>query len=184
MLSLIKKTGAFIGFLTLIFYGAATVYAKKSVTEPESLGVFQNWEALKIDDGTEKLCWISAPPIKSDAAVERETPLLMVSRRPEQNILNEVSYYAGAKLVKDKPVKAVVDKRVSFNLSPRDEWAWIKNSVEESRSVNSLMRGTKLRVTIHMKSGHKINDDFSLIGFTAALEAAKKACASETAKGK
>ncbi len=157
-------------------WSAFSVMAEKPAPEPQSIGVFQDWEALKIDDASEKLCWVSANPIKSDTAVARETPLFMVSHRPDQKVFNEVSYFAGEELVKENPVVVTVDNQTVFNLSPRDSWAWIKNETEESRAVNVLKHGSKLVVSVKLKSGMKINDEFSLLGFTAAYDAAKKAC--------
>jgi hypothetical protein len=157
-------------------WSAFSVMAEKPAPEPQSIGVFQDWEALKIDDAEEKLCWVSASPLKSDTAVARETPLFMVSRRPDQKVFNEVSYFAGEELVKENPVVATVDNQTVFNLSPRDSWAWIKDETEESRAVNVLKHGSKLVISVKLKSGMKINDEFSLLGFTAAYDAAKNAC--------
>ncbi len=136
--------------------------------------------------GDPKECYIVTPPTSSTARrdgqtvqVNRGDIRLFVTFRPADSVTNEVSFSAGYPIREGSSVQLAVGTD-SFALSPgagdAAEWAWPGSPAEDATLVAAMRRGAKATVTGVSSRGTTTIDEFSLLGFTAALEDAESRC--------
>ena len=136
--------------------------------------------------GEPKECYIATPPSSSTAKrsgetveVNRGNIQLFVTFRPADKVVNEVSFSAGYPIRDGNAVKVNVGSS-DFTLNPgsgdANGWAWPANASEDATIVAAMRRGSKATVTGVSTRGTTTIDEFSLLGFTAALEDAEARC--------
>lgn len=136
--------------------------------------------------GSPKECYIVSPPTTSKATrdgkaveVDRGDIRLFVTFRPAEKVVGEVSFSAGYPLRDGAGVKLAVGSD-KFTLNPgsgeSNQWAWPASPAEDAKIVASLRKGSTASVTGTSSRGTTTVDTFSLSGFTAAVEDAKKRC--------
>ena len=87
-----------------------------------------------------------------------------------------MTFTGGYPFAEDKAIKLKVDDK-SFKLSLiQGEWAWAGSSEEDVKMVKAMKAGGTATLTAVSKRGTQTVDTFSLKGFTAASDAAKKNC--------
>ncbi len=130
-------------------------------------------------------CYISSQPTSSQARrdgksveVRRGNVQLYVSFRPTENVANEVSFTGGYPFDSGTPVRLRVGS-ADFNMSPgsgeASEWAWTDAS-EDANAVAAMRGGSSAVVTGLSSRGTTTIDEFSLMGFTAAVTDAQSRC--------
>ena len=102
--------------------------------------------------------------------------LLFVFFSPAGKVSEQVTFTGGYPFAEDKAIKLKVDDK-SFKLSLiQGEWAWAGSSEEDVKLVKAMKAGGTATLTAVSKRGTQTVDTFSLKGFTAASDAAKKNC--------
>ena len=127
-------------------------------------------------------CWIVSAPTNvkitqngKRVTANRSDILLFVTYNKTRGITGEVSYTAGYPLKANTPVKMQIGSS-TYTLTPEGEWAWPATSGEDGKIRASMTRGANAVITGNSSRGKTTTDTFSLKGFTAALEDAKKRC--------
>lgn len=162
--------------LAVATLAAATFCASLAVAaDPQSIGRFRDWEAFSAVEQGAKVCYaLTAPRESKGAYTNRDPAFLMVTRRPAENVYDEVSAIAGYPYQEGSaPTMRVGDR--SFSTVPVNDVAWPKLS-DTPRLVASMKAGSNLLLEGVSARGTKTEDDFSLLGFTAALGAIAKSC--------
>lgn len=154
---------------TLLLAGAA------EAADPESLGRFRDWEAFVASEKGGKVCYALTSPQESAGDYQKRDPaFIMLTRRPAENVFDEVSAIAGYTYQKNsRPVLKVGDKR--FTADAVGDVAWPKLQ-ETSRLVAAMKAGATLELAGTSSRGTLTKDEFSLLGFTAAWKAIAKSC--------
>lgn len=159
-----------------ILPGAAEAQAQARVDAKKDWSVFQAGE------GQQKVCWIVSQPTKTGASrngksveVQRGDIFLMVSIRPADGVVNEVSYLSGYPFKKGSEVGAVVGQK-KFALFTEGENAWSPSAQDDAALIEAFRRGSDAKLEGESTRGTKTVDSFSLNGFSAALEAAAGLC--------
>ncbi len=142
----------------------------------------QDWSIFQAEAEGQKVCWIVSQPTKTAAfrngrsvSVNRGDIFLMISIRPADGVINEVSYLSGYPFKKGSEVKASVGSK-KFTLFTEGENAWAPSGEDDAAMIAAFRRGARAKVEGVSKRGTKTTDTFSLSGFTAALEAATGLC--------
>jgi len=160
----------------LVTLAAALLIADAaSAAEPKSLGQFRDWEAFSATEDGRKVCYALTKPTKSEGDYTRRDPAyLMVTRRPGENVFDEVSAIAGYTYQKNSNPELSV-KRARFVADAVEDVAWPR--VSDSRKLVAAMRaGADLELKGTSSRGTLTRDVFSLRGFTAALKAIQGSC--------
>ena len=99
----------------------------------------------------------------------------MVSTRPADKVVNEVSFLVGYQLMRDftGTLEIGSDSRELFGAS---DSFFIKNTAEEVRLVDTMRRSTEITVKGRTTEGAQRTDVYSLKGFAQALERASQEC--------
>ena len=144
--------------------------------EQNRLGAFKYWSAFTTDRPEGKVCWAATAPVDADySGGDRGDVFLMVSIYPKSGVDGEVSILSGYQYDEDKTVQAKIGSN-NFSFFASGDGAWLETRNEEKQVVRAMKRGAKASVTGYSNGGGRSTDNFSLLGFTAAYNAASKAC--------
>ena len=138
---------------------------------PAPLGTFSSWTAATYESGGQKICYAFTRPTSSAGVVpDRGEVLLSITQRP--GVRDEAALTAGFAYAKDANVTVTVGGTVlSF---------YTANNAAFARDGQAAVRAFKAGADAVAHSpgpkGVKVEDKFSLSGFTDAYDAILKAC--------
>lgn len=152
----------------------------------ERVAVHTDWSVFT--PGDPKECYIVSPPtewvarrgggeVTSD--VSRGDIRLFVSFRPAEDVDNEVSYTSGYPFREGSSVQVEIGSstfELSTGAGDANQWAWPASPEQDAELVAAMRRGLDARITGVSSRGTTTIDDFSLMGFTDALEDAEERC--------
>ena len=152
-----------------------TIAACASAADPTSLARHRDWQAYEAIDDGKKVCYALTAPKKSEGDYTARGPAFgMVTRRPAEGVYDDVSAIAGYSYkTGSTPMFRIGSK--SYTAEPVNDVAWPKSS--DLRNMVAAMRaGSTLELNGTSSRGTKTRDEFSLLGFTAALKSIARAC--------
>ncbi len=168
-MSLIKKIIIF--FILIILY-SSQLFAQ----ELEKVGKFKDWEAMVIYEPSGKVCFAQSSPKLQAPKSKKRNAKLFVTFRPEDNITNEVSVTPGYEFNNKNSVLATSGKsKFKFDIKEQG-FAWIADNKIEIKMIKRMKKGSRIMIMGYDQKGSQTIDDYSLLGFTKAYNAAKKAC--------
>lgn len=157
---------------------ASTAWAQEESTN--RVAVETAWSVFVEDNPTE--CWSVSSPKQTVntkdgqvVSVRRGDILLFVSFRPGSNVAGEVSFTGGYPFDENSTVTLDVGG-TKFELFVDGEWAWPASDADDARIVAALKGGADAVLSARSARGTQTKDTFSLFGFTAALDEARKRC--------
>lgn len=167
--------------MTLCAAGLAMIWAAgasgvAAAQDQERIGAFKFWSAFTSQRPEGKVCWAATKPSdKEYSGGERGDIFLMVTIYPDTGVDSEVSVLSGYPYDESRTVQAKIGSQ-TFSFFAVKDGAWLETRNEEKQIVGAMRRGAKATVTGYSSTGGRSTDTFSLLGFTAAYNAAKKAC--------
>ena len=169
-MSLIKNI--FINSFLLLFLSSTLVHSE----ELKKIGKFKDWEAMILNNDSEKVCFAQTKPILQSPKGESREARLFVSFRPKNKVTDEISTTSGYEFNNQNSIKARSGKhKYKFDIS-QDGFAWIADNKIEKKMIRTMKKGSRIMITGFNKSGSQTIDHYSLLGFTKAYNAAKKNC--------
>ena len=169
-MSIIKKITIFLG----IFFISGI--NQLSAQEIKKIGKYKDWEAMVVSDADGKVCFAQSIPILQAPKTNKRDAKLFVAFRPNDRILNEVSVTPGYEFNKNNSVTATSGKnKFKFDIKQQG-FAWMTSNKKEKIMVKIMKKGTRIMVAGYNEKGSQTIDHYSLLGFTKAYNAAKKAC--------
>ena len=99
----------------------------------------------------------------------------MAFYRPSAGVDGQVTFTGGYPFAKGSTVNLDIDGE-GFDLFTEGEWAWPASPDDDAKIIAAMKEGVKATLTAMSTRGTKTEDEFSLLGFTAALEEAEKRC--------
>ncbi len=169
-MSIIKK----IIIILPIFF--LSLLAQSSANEIKKIGKFKDWEAMVVTEATGKVCFAQSSPILQAPKSNKRDAKLFIAFRPAEKIINEVSVTAGYEFNKNNSITAASGKN-KFKFDIKDQgFAWIADTKIEYRMIKRMKKGSRIMITGYNQKGSQTIDHYSLLGFTKAYNATKKAC--------
>jgi hypothetical protein len=137
---------------------------------------FGEWNVYTAQTGRTKICYaLTQPKDRQPKNVTRDPAYLFVSFRPAENVRNEVAVVMGFSTRENGTAEASIGS-AKYALLTKDQNAWIKNPAEEGQAISTMSRGQSVLVKAQSSRGTQLTDHYSLTGFAAALERARKEC--------
>ena len=168
-MSLIKK----IFIIIYVFFISST--NNITAEEIKKIGKYKDWEAKIVYEISGKVCFAQSSPILQKPKSNKRNANLFVAFRPEENIKNEISVTSGYEY-NNNTVTAVSGKnKFKFNIKEQG-FAWIEDSKIELKMISRMKKGSRLMITGYDQNNSQTIDEYSLLGFTKAYNASKKAC--------
>jgi invasion protein IalB len=169
-MSIIKK----IIIILPIFF--LSLLAQSSADEIKKIGKFKDWEAMVVTEATGKVCFAQSSPILQAPKSNKRDAKLFIAFRPAEKIINEVSVTAGYEFNKNNSITAASGKnKFKFDIKEQG-FAWIADTKIEYRMIKRMKKGSRIMITGYNQKGSQTIDHYSLLGFTKAYNATKKAC--------
>ena len=169
-MSLIKKIITF--FVIFFIFGISQISAQ----EIKKIGKYKDWEAMVVSDVEGKVCFAQSLPILQAPKTNKRDAKLFVAFRPSDNIKNEVSVTPGYEFNKNNSVIAASGKnKFKFDIKEQG-FAWIADNKIELKMIKQMRKGSRIMITGYNQQGSQTIDHYSLLGFTKAYNASKKAC--------
>ena len=147
-----------------------------SAAEIKKIGKFKDWEAMVSSEDSGKVCFAQTSPILQAPKSNKRDAKLFIAFRPTEKIINEVSVTAGYEFNKNNAVTAISGKnKFKFDIKEQG-FAWIADTKIELKMIKRMKKGSRIMITGYNQKGSQTIDHYSLLGFTKAYNASKKAC--------
>jgi|TARA_X000001036_G_C20649790_1_gene794488 hypothetical protein len=169
-MSIIKKNLIFISIFTLL-----TLVPSKA-EELKKIGKFKDWQTMVLVESTGTVCFAQSSPVLQAPKNNKRDARLFVTFRPSDKITDEISASPGYEFNKKNSVTAISGKnKIKFDIKQQG-FAWIADNKIEKKMIKLMKKGSRIMITGHNEKGSQTIDHYSLLGFTKAYSAAKKAC--------
>ena len=169
-MSLIKKI---ILIIPIIFF---SYFSQLSAEEIKKIGKYKDWVSMVITEATGKVCFAQSSPILQAPKSNKRDAKLFIAFRPADKIIDEVSVTAGYEFNNSNSVIAQSGKnKFKFDIKEQG-FAWIADTKIEFRMIKRMKKGSRIMITGYNQKGSQTIDHYSLLGFTKAYNATKKAC--------
>jgi len=139
-----------------------------------------DWSVFVEDDPKE--CWaVTAPKSTQNTRdgqtvdVRRGDILLFIFYRPSADVKGQVAFTGGYPFAEGRAIKLQIDGS-TYDLATQGEWAWPPTSEDDAKIVAAMKKGAKAVIVGQSGRGTTTKDEFSLLGFTAAMTEAQKRC--------
>ena len=169
-MSIIKKIILILPIFTLGYFG------QLSSEEIKKIGSYKDWEVMAVTEASGKVCFAQSSPILQAPKSNKRDAKLFIAFRPAEKITNEVSVTAGYEFNKNNSITAASGKyKFKFDIKEQG-FAWITDTKIELKMIKRMKRGSRIMITGYNQKGSQTIDHYSLLGFTKAYNATKKAC--------
>lgn len=160
----------------LALAGATSAPGAATAQDQERIGAFRYWSAFTSQRPEGKVCWAATKPSDKDyTGNDRGDVFLMIAVYPDTGVDTEVSIFSGYQYDESQTVQAKIGSQ-TFTFFAAGDGAWLETRNEERQIVTAMRKGAKATVTGYAQGGGRSTDTFSLLGFTKAYNAAKRAC--------
>ena len=146
---------------------------------PKLIGEYRDWDAYEYVEAGKTVCYAASTPKDSQPRNVRHGDVYAeVTQRPAQSIGDEVSVYVGYDYRTDSTVSVTIGGQ-SFELFTDGGTAWADDAAADRAVVEAMMKGASMVVRGVSARGTNTTYTYSLLGFTAARAAIRKACEME-----
>ena len=167
-MSIIKKI-LFITFITIFINQASAEEIKK-------MGKHKDWETYIINSKGNKVCFAQSKPVLQSPKTSQRDARLFITFRPSDKISDEISITAGYDFNTKNSITATSGKhKYKFDIAQQG-FAWIADNKVEKKMIKTMKKGSRIMITGYNQKGSQTIDHYSLLGFTKAYNASRKAC--------
>ena len=150
--------------------------SKTFAVDLKKIGKYKDWEVMVMSEPSGKVCFAQSVPVLQAPKKNKRDAKLFVAFRPNDNIKNEVSVTPGYEFNKNNSVTAASGKnKFKFDIKEQG-FAWIADNKIELKMIKQMRKGSRIMITGYNQQGSQTIDHYSLLGFTKAYNASKKAC--------
>ena len=142
----------------------------------KTIGIFGDWSAFQFSEDGNPACYMSSEPTKATGNYKKRGEVFaIITHRPAEKRIGEVSIIAGYSYKKDSTVEITIGKQ-EFDLFTQDDGAWAPDAGTDKRLVQAMRKGRTMVVKGTSSRGTLTTDTYSLTGFTKAYRAISRAC--------
>ena len=151
------------------------IMSQLNAEEVKKIGKYKDWESMVVTEASGKVCFAQSSPILQAPKSNKRDAKLFIAFRPAEQIINEVSVTAGYEFNSNTVTAQSGKNKFKFDIKEQG-FAWIADSKIEFRMIKRMKKGSRIMITGYNKQGSQTIDHYSLLGFTKAYNATKKAC--------
>jgi hypothetical protein len=143
------------------------------------LGAVEGWTAYTYRGRSGQVCYITGFPSKREPANGKRKPMvMMVTHRPEEHVIDVVSFDEGY-LFRDGSDASLEVNGAKFDLFTKGDTAWSRTSELDRAIVQAMAKGDRAVIEGTPERGPAMIDTYDLGGFSRALAMIDKACGVE-----
>ena len=143
--------------------------------EVKKIGKYKDWESMVVTEATGKVCFAQSSPILQAPKSNKRDAKLFIAFRPAEQIINEVSVTAGYEFNSNTVTAQSGKNKFKFDIKEQG-FAWIADNKIELKMIKQMRKGSRIMITGYNQQGSQTIDHYSLLGFTKAYNASRKAC--------
>lgn len=147
---------------------------------PNLVGTFKDWHVYSAGKGKNRTCYaLTVPKEMNPANVARDEVFFLISNWPASKTVNQPSIVPGYQYGANAKAQVQVgsDKFGFFTKNEGGQGgAWMEAVADEKKLVAAMKRGSSMSVTGTSARGTLTTDDYSLAGFSAALDKLGTTC--------
>jgi len=146
--------------------------------QPTLVGQYGDWGAYTGNSAGRKVCFALAKPSSSETKPPnrpRDPVFLFISSRPAENVRNEVSVIIGYTFKPNSDATLEIGS-TKFAMQTQNDGAWVKNSADEPRLVDTMRKSSDLVVRGTSARGTETIDRYSLKGLGQAMDRVAQEC--------
>lgn len=144
----------------------------------ELIGTYRDWNAFReVQDGN-TVCYAVAIPDESELSRrgrQRGDVYFFVTSWKELGFRNQINVVVGYPVDEDSTPMLRIGGE-SFEMFGRGERVWLLDDGQTARVMSAMRQGSRMTVEARSERGTESSDSYSLLGATAALQAASDAC--------
>ncbi|MEZ5825428.1 MAG: invasion associated locus B family protein [Geminicoccaceae bacterium] len=144
---------------------------------PQFVDSYRDWSLYSYANPQGRVCYIASEPTKEEGDYTRRGPAaVLVAKLPMEGANEQVSVQPGYSYQDGSNVEVTIADS-TFVMFTRGEHAWAVTSEDDGKLIGAMKKGAEMSVRgTSTKNTYSI-DTYSLLGFTAAYDAMRKACA-------
>ena len=150
-------------------------YSQLNANEVKKIGKYKDWESIVVTETTGKVCFAQSSPILQAPKSNKRDAKLFIAFRPADQIINEVSVTGGYEFNSNTVTAQSGKNKFKFDIKEQG-FAWIADTKVEAKMIKKMKKGSRIMITGYNQKGSQTIDHYSLLGFTKAYNATKKAC--------
>jgi len=166
--------------LVVTWVAACVVGGALAAEKPNLIGTFKDWHVYSVGKGKNRNCYaLTMPKEMNPANVNRDEVFFLISSWPANKTVNQPSIVPGYQYGPNTKAQVQVgsDKFAFFTKNDGGTGgAWMEALPDEKKLVAAMRAGSSMVVTGTSARGTLTTDDYSLAGFSAALEKLATAC--------
>ena len=143
--------------------------------EVKKIGKYKDWESMVVTEASGKVCFAQSSPILQAPKSNKRDAKLFIAFRPGDQIIDEVSVTAGYEFNSNSVTAASGKNKFKFDIKEQG-FAWIADNKIELKMIKQMRKGSRIMITGYNQKGSQTIDHYSLLGFTKAYNASRKAC--------
>lgn len=160
----------------ILTFITAMLLALGAQAADRTLGSFRDWSAMAFGSKKDPTCMAFSQPVKSDGEYsKRGEVFVFVTHRPADGKRQQVSIETGYSYKGQSPASITIDG-VTFALRTEGSTAWLEQEAHNPDLVKAMKAGRTMRVQGTSSRGTETRDQYSLLGFSAAIRAIDRAC--------
>ncbi len=171
--STLRLFGGVLGVSAMLAAGTSIAMAQQGGNQ---VAKFDHWGVYVSQSGGKKICYaLSAPADRQPEGLKRDPGYLFISYRPAEKVRDEVAFVMGFS-VKEGVAPGVTVGSEKFSLVARGPNVWAKTSEDQARLIAAMTKGATMSVSATSLRGNKTVDQYSLTGFSKAIERTRQEC--------
>jgi len=164
---------------SIVFAAALAVAMSTSSAHAQATKVvqkFRDWVLYSHTGDPETICFIASQPgEKKPTGYNKQPSYFYISAWPDSGIKAEISVNIRKELESDSTVTVQIGGS-RYRLFTKDNKAFVEKPNEEIKLIESMKRGSFMVVRATVNDGTAIEETYSLLGVTAAVNSLRKGC--------
>jgi len=147
-----------------------------SAQSVQLIGAFKDWSVYSASEGAGAVCFALSKPTDVSPTPDGYTQAyLYLTKRPSENVTNELNLVAGFEFAPDQPATLSVGGK-SFDLFTQKDAAWLLDPTQNDNLASAMRAGQSVVIQGTTDKGILVSETFSLSGATAANRAINSGC--------
>ncbi len=164
---------------SIVFAAALAVVMSASAAHAQATQVvekFKDWVLYSHTGQPAKICFISAQPReKKPSGYAKEPSYFYISAWPDNGIKAEVSVNIGKDLESGSGVTVQIGGS-RYRLFTKGNKAFVEQPNDEIKLIEAMKKGSFMVVRATVSDGTAIEETYSLLGVTAAVNSLRRGC--------
>jgi len=163
--------------LIALVFAALAAAAPAFAAEPQAVATYRDWTVFTRESGNDLVCYaVAEARRKEPSTVSHGDVFMLVSTWKSGAAVEQPSFITAGYEMKDGAVPKAKVGSDEWEMFVAGHEAFIEANADEKALVAAMKRGSELRISTTSTRGTRTNYEISLLGITAALDRAKKAC--------